>query len=116
MGKIKIENIKSGMIVATDVKDYRGSVLLTAGEKILDKNIKIFKMWGITEVDVRDHNSKDNIDGDKDSLDQTHLIDAKEHVQNLFKHVDLQHPANTELYRLCIKRLAKQEIMEEANG
>ncbi|MFQ5443371.1 MAG: hypothetical protein ACE5EK_02020, partial [Nitrospinales bacterium] len=49
----KLKSVKAVMVVEIDVKDLTGRVLLTSGNAILEKHIKIFKSWGITEVFIK---------------------------------------------------------------
>ena len=116
MGRIKIENTKSGMVLSSDVEDHRGSVLLGAGEKILRKNIRIFKMWGITEVDIRAIPADDVENGGIEQLEPSTPVDVKSQIQQFFQHTDLCHPAIKELVRIRMKRLTSKKLTETVNG
>jgi hypothetical protein len=116
MGRIKIENIKSGMVLSSDVRDHRGDVLLRAGEKIERKNLRIFRIWGITEVDIQDVAAEDAEYGSTESLEPAAPVDVQNQVQQLFQHADSSHPAVKELVRIRMKRFASQETSEAVYG
>ena len=116
MGRIKIEHVKSGMVLSSDVQDHRGDVLLCAGEKIQRKNLRIFRMWGITEVDIQDVPADDAENGGAETVEPTTPVDVKDRVQRLFQHADSSHPAIKELVRIRMKRLASQETAETVHG
>jgi hypothetical protein len=50
MIRVKIEDLKPGMILAKPVQNHQGVLLLDAGTKITKKNIRIFKSWGVIEI------------------------------------------------------------------
>lgn len=104
----KIKSLKPGMVVEQDVKDLTGRVLLTSGSTILEKHIKIFKSWGITEVFIK------GIKGEEESpppvnkdVDPELLKNTEKEMTVLFSHVDMKHPAINELYNLCVLRKFK---------
>lgn len=52
MGKIALEDLQPGMVLARDVKDFSGRMILSTGMEITGKHLGIFRAWGITEADV----------------------------------------------------------------
>ena len=102
MGIIKIEDAVPGMTLKSDVKELRGTVLCKNGIKLDEKIIRIFKMWGITEITVHGANTKDNSDNNK--IDPELLDRAKAITKGLFRHTNLRHPAVKELYRLSLRK------------
>ncbi|WP_150112183.1 HDOD domain-containing protein [Desulfonatronovibrio hydrogenovorans] len=53
MTLVPIENIRPGMILDQDIRDHNGRFLLGKGLTIQDKHLRIFKIWGISQVDVQ---------------------------------------------------------------
>jgi hypothetical protein len=53
MIRVNIEDIKPGMILARPVRNRQGVLLLDTGVRITDKNIRIFKSWGVREIFVK---------------------------------------------------------------
>lgn len=52
-----LTQLKPGMVLAKDVQNFQGLLLLKANTVISEKNIKVFKTWGVTSVEI---------DGDSD--------------------------------------------------
>lgn len=115
MSKIKLEYVKPGMVLNSKVKNPQGVTLLDAGDQIEEKSIRICKMWGITEINIRDVKKNDIEDDSLVQIDPSLLKEAIEQAQILFQHTDLRHAAITELYRLYMKRIAAQKSKSAVN-
>ena len=50
---LAIDQLKPGMVLAVDVMDTNGRLLLSEGQSIAPKHMNIFKMWGVPEVQVQ---------------------------------------------------------------
>ena len=109
MGIINLEDIQTGMVLDADVTDHSGRVLLGAGSAITEKNLKIFRMWGITEADIRGVEKTEVHDSKAKELDQDMLREAEKAGRTLFRHADLDHPFMAELYRLFKLRMIQDE-------
>ena len=96
---IKTDRLKKGMILADDVKDVNGRLLLARGETIGPDHTRIFKIWGITAVNI-----KGDAEGEDESLfgiDPEVLEETRKKTLTVFSHADLEHPAIEELFKLC---------------
>ena len=99
MGRIAIDQIKEGMVLAGDVVDVNSRLLFSKGGTIEAKHIRMFKMWGIGEVHVQgdfefeaDHYSAE---------DPEHIDRAAQYTQALFRFNDLDHPVTKQLLAIC---------------
>jgi hypothetical protein len=103
VGKIAIENIETGMVLASDVRDRSGRMLLGAGAELTQKHLIIFRTWGVLEVDIagRGSDSAAQIPADVDPLE---LVAAEEALVPLFRYTNRNHPAVIELMRLAALR------------
>lgn len=110
MGIINVEDIKPGMVLAEAVKDRRGRILLNVGNPITEKQLKILKMWGITEADIQDVEREEVVAKAVAELDPSLLQEAGSRVQELFRHTDPEHPVVHELFRLCLLRAARRAL------
>ena len=113
MGMVHVDNLEADMVLSEDVKDINSRLLLVKGQKIQSKHIRVFKIWGITEVSIvgdqdGEKSSEPNIDPDK-------LEKITEETKYMFKHVDLSHPAIQELFRISILHRSQQEINTDGN-
>ncbi len=52
MGKLLIDNVQPGMVLAEDLRDRHGRFLLAKGMPVQEKHLRIFKIWGVSEVAV----------------------------------------------------------------
>ena len=50
---VDLEKLKAGMVLAEPVRNHQNMLLLESGKKITARAIRIFKSWGVTQVDVR---------------------------------------------------------------
>ncbi len=113
MVKLSVKNIRPGMILAKDVKDLNGRVLLPADQEVLLKHAKIFKKWGISQVFIKD----DRQSADDDSpekrrrenkysfpivIPEATIQEAEERCLDLFKFNDTEQPFMRELFRIAV--------------
>jgi len=101
MGIVPTNKLKPGMLLAEDVKDVNGRRILAKGKRIHSSQIRNFKIWGITEVNI----SGDVPLRDKPQSDDNFSMieETKKRVKYIFSHVDLAHPAVKEIFRLSVE-------------
>ncbi len=114
MAIINIENISPGMVLASDVKDRAGRVLLAAGKEVSEKSLRIFKMWGVTDADILGVEQDEIAARAAAAIPPEVLRAADQRARELFTHCDSEHLVIKELIRLVALRLARK--MEETNG
>ena len=109
MAKVRIKDIKQGMVLANHARDPNGRLLLSAGEEITDKLICTFKAWGITEVEIEGNGDEERVSEDPFSEVRAEQVplQVREEVDELFRYTDRQHPAIKELVELCTLRKMK---------
>jgi HD-like signal output (HDOD) protein len=108
---VPTNKIKSGQVLAEEVRDINGRLLLSRGHTIEANHIRIFKIWGISEVTlVGADRHDDTSDG---SLDPAMIEQTKKNLEALFCHVDLEHPAIKEIHRIAVQFRCKHNIMVE---
>jgi len=88
------------MILSEDIRDLRGRLLLKKGQKIREDHIRVFKMWGVTEVNIY---GDIGIQGKTEtSIPPEVFRETEKKLKHKFRHVDLSHPAIAELFRLSV--------------
>ncbi|QPJ65596.1 MAG: hypothetical protein G3M78_09400 [Candidatus Nitrohelix vancouverensis] len=109
MGSLRIEEILPGMVASQDVKNRVGRVIMTAGSVITEKQIKTFKSWGVTSVDVQDAESEPVADAEPaDALKmESNSDDLKKEMMQLFRFTNPRNPVVRELFKLCVDRKMK---------
>ena len=96
------------MVLAEDVRDISSRLLLAKGQKLQSKHIRIFKIWGITEVCVAGIQGREK--NDESYIDPDTMERITEDTKYIFKHVDLSHPAIKELFRISVLYRSRQGI------
>jgi len=110
MGIIHINNLQRGMVLADEVRDVSGRLLLAKGKTIQADHLRIFKIWGVTDVNIRgNHGLTDAVIPDLD-LEQMERI--KENTLPVFSHTDLEHPAIKEIFRLSVLFRYENELFK----
>jgi DNA repair ATPase RecN len=101
MGIVHTNKLKPGMLLAEEARDVHGRLVLAKGKRIYSSHIKNFKVWGITEVNIsEDLTLKD----EPQPHDNSETIEkTKERLKYNFSHVDLEHPAIKEIFRLSVE-------------
>jgi hypothetical protein len=115
MGTVNISGLEPGMVITVDVKDRLGRVLLGAGKEITEKHIRLFKMWGVTEAEVKGVAQDDVAAREAAAFDPEQVQAAEQMTRDLFVHAGQEHPAMKELARLAILRRMRS-IPEKNNG
>ena len=97
------------MVPEEDVRDQKGRFLFKAGQSITDKHIRIFKIWGVTEIWIQEEqDSGKELSGDEDaSIPEETLEQAQELMRGRFRENSLEDPFISELHRICLERTAK---------
>ena len=95
MGIIHINKLKPGMVLAQEVRDINGRLLLKSQKEIHASHIRIFKTWGVTEVNIRGNNG--SRDTSTSPADPELIEKTREKTRERFSHADLDHPAMKEI-------------------
>jgi len=101
---IKLKDILPGMILAKDVKDRSGRILLIAGNRLSENHAKIFRSWGITEICTESEVSsivpeRKIIDTESDEYKK-----AEKELRGLFRYTDMKNPVVKEMFQLSLER------------
>lgn len=113
---VKLKNLKAGMVLASNIKDLNGSILLKTGSAITEKHIKIFRSWGITEADIKDKTKENTEAIVSQNLNSEILAKAESEVIYLFRHANHSHPVIKELYNLCILKKTQPKSWKKAKN
>jgi HD-like signal output (HDOD) protein len=108
MGIVPTNKLKPGMVLAEEVRDINGRLLLAKGKSIQFSHLRIFKIWGITEVPIFGRiGIKDVTEPD---IDLEAVEKTKEETLQIFSHVDLDHPAIKEIFRLSVGYRSRNNV------
>lgn len=104
MGKVAIENIEVGMVLADDVHDRSGRMLLGAGAELTQKHLVIFRTWGVLEADIEGVGGDNSAEGIPADVNPEELAAAESLLESRFRHTNRSHPAIMELIKLAALR------------
>lgn len=108
MGLISINAVKPGMVLAQDVRDRNGRLLIRQGNELSDEHLRILRIWGVVEADVEGADREELEGASREGLAPEILERAKVLVLERFQHNDSALPAVAELIRFCTLRKARE--------
>ncbi len=111
---IPTDKIKPGQILSEAVRDINGRLLLARGHEIQADHIRIFKMWGITDVAVEGNSCKD--DQSETQINAELMEQVRRTVDIIFSHTDPGHPAIKEIRHLAVQYRYNHHITDIAGG
>ncbi|MFV0422167.1 HDOD domain-containing protein [Oleidesulfovibrio sp.] len=112
MGKLNVDDLKTGMVLAEDVMGRDGRRLLGAGAELEERHLRIFKAWGVTEADIEGVDRSDMEQELEAELPLEVLEAARARIeQHMHSHSDseLEH----ELRRIATLRLSHTILRNE---
>jgi hypothetical protein len=104
VGKVAIESLETGMVLASDVHDRSGRMLLGAGSELTQKHLIIFRTWGVLDADIAGQGSVEASDQIPEDVDPLELAAAEQALAPLFRYTNRLHPAIIELMWLAALR------------
>ncbi len=107
MPTLSINDAEPGMHLAADVNDRNGRPLLKAGTELTDKHIKVFKTWGITQIQIQGDASQDPFQ-EILAAHPEYAIEADTVARELFQHTESTHPLIEGLLPVWKARYIKQ--------
>ncbi len=113
MGRIPVSALKPGMVLDAEVRDRNGRLLLDAGKQISERHLRIFKIWSVVDVAVRDLEEAEEEEEPRVERGDDALLSAVQRYQKArFVYNDLSHPACAELYRICVERYVRLSVQQ----
>lgn len=102
MGILNLNDLKEGMVLAGDIKNKHGNILIKGGNTLTAKHILLMKAWGVTEADVVGFD-RDEIERREMDAASPELVEAIEkELRAVFPPLD-HHPVMAEIYRIARK-------------
>ncbi len=102
MGKVAIDNLVPGMLLAADLRDRNGRLLLKAGTELTDRCLYLLRTWGALEADIENPDGNPECPATCDAIDPALWASLEREIAPLFRHTDLCHPVIKELMRIRI--------------
>jgi putative nucleotidyltransferase with HDIG domain len=114
MGRINVDHVEPGMVLASDLIHSNGRFLLGKGVILDPSRLRILKIWGVQSVEVE--GSSDEMKSlQEDRIDPSILQSAEDWTKRRFSKSNLDHPFIQELFDICALRKAR-EIIQTPEG
>ncbi len=107
---LSLSKLKPGMVLAEPAHNFQGVLLLDAGAKLSENNIRILKSWGVTRVCV-EGKGKEKKKGDVEALNEARSAIEKE-LEEKFSDIP-DNPVMMEIMRVAGNVLEKRFLMKE---
>lgn len=108
MGTLNVNDLKPGMILGSDLRDFNGRFLMGRGVRLTPKLLKIINAWGVIEADIEGVSESELHQDRMAQLDPAILEEADRITRERFLHMDLENPAVDALFHNCVLRKAWQ--------
>lgn len=93
----QLDELGSGMVLATDLKADDGRLLFKAGCELEERHIELLKRMGVGEVDVQ---------ANIDSLDEEALLRIEDYVRDFFLYVNPDFALSQSMFRVALELVA----------
>lgn len=112
MGLIRTENAESGMVLAGDVLDANGWLLLPSGTRLSTAHIDQLRSREINEIEVQGVTQSELDERRLAALAPEVQERLRDEIEDRFRFVDLQDPFIGEVFRLTMIRRSLQLSQE----
>ena len=111
MLKVAIVDLAVGAVVAQNVQDLSGRMLVPAGTALKAKHLREFKIWRIEKVAIV--SPEDSAEPERSVIprdaDPEQLARARATATERFRHAPTDLPAMALLYDLCVARILSRD-------
>jgi hypothetical protein len=101
-----VDDLEAGMMLAEDVRDQQGRLLMPAATELTERHLRAFQLWGIMGVKIRRPGEED--DSAELAVPPALQAEAEEIVRERLRHNNAGHPVIIELQRLCVARVGQR--------
>lgn len=91
MTTLPLDEIRTGMVLNRNVLDVRGRLLLGEGAAITNQHLRIFRAWGVAEVEI-DGAPREEPPPLSETVDPDLYREALDAAKALFRKSEANHP------------------------
>ena len=113
MPRVKLDSVTEGMVVTADVKNMDEMLLIPAGCELTARHVKILRTWGISEIQV-DGAENDSTTLLKIAPEMLQRLEAE--LKKIFWEFDPENPVQREIFKLALRRRARNALNQVANA
>ena len=111
---VPVDDLEPGMLLAEEVRDQNGRLLMPAGTELTERHLRACQMWGILGVKIRSANA--DPDPAELPLSPEQLAEGETLVRARLRGAGGSHPLLAELIRICAAREARRLAQERRHG
>jgi HD-like signal output (HDOD) protein len=100
MGFLAVDKLEQGMVLEDDVYDINTRLLLSKGQQIGEKQIRILKVWGISEVSIVGATNEQT--ACLPAMDDEQIEMVKAAIQRVFTFADLTHESIKKVLKVSL--------------
>jgi len=115
MGKVNIDTLKPGMVLAEDLFHADGRLLLSKGLVLGPNQLRVLKIWGVAAAEIEGVSDRSSPLA-LEEIDPAVLTEAEELTQKQFTHANVDHPFVKELFQICTRRRAQRMALQKTSG
>jgi hypothetical protein len=104
VGIVALDNLETGMVLAAEVHDRSGRLLLGAGTELNQKHLVIFRTWGVAEVNIAGADDSDGHAVLPSDVSQEELERAEKMLEPLFRLAGTENPVMKEIFNIAVLR------------
>lgn len=97
------------MVLAADVLDQRGRLLVPSGKELSEKHVRALPAWGVTRLEIEGDEVASVAEAEPWARDE-----ASAEMDKLFARTNREHPLVAALLPICIERRAM--ALQDAGG
>lgn len=105
-GLVSVDDLEAGMLLAEDVRDQQGRLLMPASTELTERHLRAFQLWGIMGVKIRRPGEEPET-AERDVPPEL-LAEAEAIVQERLRHNNAADPVIAELRRICVARVGQK--------
>ena len=114
MGVLSVNDLRYSMVLANEVKNKHGNVLMKKGDVLKEKHITLLKSWGITEADIEGVDRDQLEKREMEALSLALIASVEGELKDLFSEFG-DNSLMEELYRVT-KKFKLKKAVEETCG
>jgi hypothetical protein len=111
---VSVDDLEAGMMLAEEVRDQQGRLLMPAGTELTPRHLRAFRLWGI--LAVRTQAGDQDLVPVEPPLSPEQLAQGRVAVLDRLRDSDPAHPLMAELVLFCAAREARRLAREVPRG
>lgn len=100
MRVIKLQDAQIGLVLAKEIVDKNGRVIVKKGTKLTEKHLKAFKVWRVMQFYVEGEGEEVASEG----VSEEDFLKAERKVRPNFRHTDMESDFIKTLYDYCVRK------------